>query len=1110
MRRTGESILLVPWQRDFLAATLDFALEQCEGDAGRAVFIFPNNRPEKYLARLLRTDSRIRKPLIMPRMLTVGGLFSGLRMRILAHPAWNAGLLDRIGLLLQCVRAESRETDLPGAQTFIDDAGLFFPWGMKLASLYEECFSHYCRPENFIHAEGTASPFATTLLSRLRSIFERYVAGLHEREWTTPGLDASLVAEHIQRKGFLPAHNLLADFPETPLFIAGFHALTGTEDILFRYLWRSGAHVLVHGDPALDSNFSDKNSRDAEAGSLHRNIGITAPGGHWSCRAFKDWVQRWGTALQLFDPAAEDCSPKAPQKNPEEDLSPAIRYFQGFDLHSQLTVLEKELTLPKESTLCPPAQERNKTHVSHSHQDSRAKKSEVPRQKVHSDLLNPETPESKIDMTEDGAESLTHDVSDTVVVLPDSGLLMPVLHHLPGTDINISMGYPLSRSPLFRLLDTLAALQENRKERGYYWRDLLDLIRHPYIKMLCPQDLPENSAGSAPLRRELHRLEQALRGYGRRYIEPETLLEQSYLMLEPEEIPSRSVLELLQKILTTCLSEFEQAGSPQELGNALGGLCTLLLDKGQHLWERFLIDAECLFRIMQSLIPELNNSALAKEQFPSKTLFGMLRQLMQAERVPFEASPLVGLQVMGVLETRLLSFRRVIILESGEDSLPGSPSGDPLLPEALRSELDLPPLGSRELVSAYHFFRLIAGAETTLLLWQEGGDSPSMQEQKKIKSRFVEELLWLEEKKLERLLSTKGKDGPLDILVSSVTSIPKQRTGLAFSSTMQNMLDTLLQAPMSATLLDDYLRCPLQFYYRHLAKLVPADEIIEGDDPLAVGNLFHQTLHEGYAVFLGKQLPGGAELSGLMGQELKEGIFSSPDFARLTATLPADSAAMLSCAAKKRLEDYLRLQPPSIVVALEKKFTIPFICEGQELSLTGKADRIDIRPFKAEDSSAGKGLVILDYKTGRLPLMDRSIWLDDSFWERIENWHPNARGSSFNSVDPLLEELASRMQSVQLPFYLLLASRNTDEVGTHELPVYDAAWVDLARQGEEFFVFPKKFSTEQRVKAVEKHCFLLVDFLVCNILKNSCFAPRPGAHCHWCFSEKLCIRSVVQ
>ena len=1102
MTGAGGNFLLIPWQRDFLAATLDCALEQCGGDPGRAVFLFPNNRPEKYLARLLRTDTRIRRPLIMPRTLTVGSLFSELRMRLLARPAWNAGLLDRIGLLLHCVREESRENDLPGSQAFIDDAGLFFPWGMKLASLYEECFNHACRPENFIHAEGTASPFAASLLARLRSIFERYVAGLHEREWTTPGLDASLVAEYIQAKGSLPDQRIIAGFPETPLFIAGFHALTGTEDILFRYLWQDGAHVLIHGDPALEQSFYSRTSNGNTPPYTGRRIGITAPGGHWSCRVFKDWAKRWGTELQFYDPTAENRG----KESLHQDSEPAIRYFQGFDLHSQLTVLEKELALSQ--SLVNSASGKKETAPQDAGSEKRLNKGATTEPLKDSAVDSLIREASMPGAVEDSAESLTHDISDTVVVLPDSGLLMPVLHHLPGTDINISMGYPLSRSPLFRLLDTLASLQENRKEHGYYWRDLLELIRHPYIKMLRPLEPTASQPDSAPLRRELHRLEQALREYGRRYIEPMSLLEQSYLMLEPEELPSRPILELLQKILSTCLSGFERAGSPRELGKALETLCGLLLEQGRHLWERFLIDAECLFRIMQSLIPELSNSALAGERFPSRTLFGMLRRLMQAERVPFEASPLVGLQVMGMLETRLLSFRRVIVLEVGEDSLPGSPSGDPLLPEALRPELGLPPLSSREQVSAYHFFRLIAGSETTLLLWQEGGDTPGIQEQKKIKSRFVEELLWREEKELGRLLSSKGKDGPLEILVSSVASVPRHHAGITVTAPVRGMLDSLLQTPVSASLLDDYLRCPLQFYYRHLARLAPSDEIVEGDDPLAVGNLFHQTLQESYAPFLGRQLPGGLELSGLIGRELEEGIFSSPDFARLAARLPADSATMLGCAAKKRLEDYLRLQPPSTVTALETKITIPFVCEERELSLTGKADRIDIRSFAADDGSAGKGLVILDYKTGRLPLLDRSIWEDGAFWERIANWQPDLHRRSPNNAEPLLEELAARMQSVQLPFYLLLVSRHTDNPENNELPAYDAAWVELARQGEEFFVFPPKFSTRQRREAVEKCCFLLVDFLLRNILKNPCLAPRPGAHCLWCSSEKLCIRTA--
>ena len=1132
------------WRSDFMECLLEQALNDTGGDVSSAVFIFPHSRPEKYLSRLLRRDERVRRPLIAPQCLTVNGLFSAFRTRIFARSAWNAGLLDRVGLLLECVRQESGTTERVFAPQ-LTDARHFFPWGVRLASLFEECFAQHRKPDNFSNTGGQVSPFAEMLLARLAQIFTHYAAGLAEREWTTPGFDASLAADWLREHEVLPP-GLIAG---STIYIAGFHALTGTEDLLFRHLWEQhGSRVMIHADPALAEVPNEERAgqtgapRKTGRRPVTREIQAMLPyrtvqeeqddlSGrvHWSCRAFIDWAERWKAQLEPVPARTEYSLPETDRTAGEEAAPRRIRYYQGFDLHSQLTVLERELADLGESLddgIADPGQG-----------------------------VAPEREESAGDdsfSAEDGLpeEELARDqAADTVVVLPDSGLLMPVLHHLPETNINISMGYPLSRSPLFRLLDTLARLQEGRRGEGYYWRDLGDLVRHPYITMLLPleenpEDAPQGRAGRGgtgphheaedsgdrgsrsgdmALRRELYRLEQALHGQGRKYARPRELLEQAYLMLPPDEMPPRPVLALLDSLLEVCLENFEAPRTPHDLGQALEGVCSLLLRHGGQLWKRFLIDAECLYRLMQSLIPELCHSQLAREPFPAQTLFAMLRRLMEAERVPFEATPLVGLQVMGMLETRLLSFRRVVVLDAGEDALPGAPAADPLLPEALRPELGLPPLHSREQVAAYHFFRLIAGAKDVILLWQEGTDSPGIQEAKKKKSRFIEELLWEEEKRLGRLLDPKerGGDGPLSVLASSVAPIRRERRSVPITPGVRALVRSLLERPVSASLLDSYLRCPVRFFYERLARLAPAEEISEGDDPVAVGELFHQTLHDAYSQHPpGSPLPGGEELAAAMGPELTATLHASPAFAALSRSLPADSFAMLGCAGGLRLERYLERQPPSTVLALEHALAAPFARDGLSCTLAGKADRIDLRRFptaQEEDETVGApgdevpGIVILDYKTGKLPFVSPGLWDNHGLWRRLRDWRPGPVPED----GALLQELARLMESVQLPFYLLLHLLSPAQslpaealsADGHPVPGLDAAWVSLGDGGEERALFPPQFSHARRCAIVSESIPDLVHFLLRHMLTSHEYFPHPAKHCDWCSCAKLCMLS---
>ena len=1137
------SFLVTPWQRDFLTSLLDEALKDCDGDLSRAVFLFPHSRPEKYFTRLLRLDDRVTLPLVLPRFYTVGGLFSDLSRRITGVAAWEAGLLDRVGLLLECVRTETADAGLfqalpgvrPGVRgaAMLDDARQFFPWGVRLAALFEECFTQNRLPQDFQYTEGQVTPFAARLLERLSGIFARYTAGLAAREWTTPGRDAALVADHLAGNGSLPAF-----LPsQSVLYIAGFHALTGTEDALFRHLWHThGGRVILHADPAV----ADGN-------------------GHWSCEPLREWARRWQARMEPLT-SPEVCVPG--------EALPRVRYYEGFDLHSQLQALQGELAenggkIQETGSSAPgPGQDKN----------TPATETKVPNTDLH-----------RLHHVDGDVFPSTAHEADTAVVLPDTGLLMPVLHHLPRTDINVSMGYPLSRSPLFRLIDTILRLQEGRREHGYYWRDLVELVRHPYLKMLEVPFTGEDSSGpngkvgtgknervregrrdaadsqealAASLRRELGRFEQTLRGSGRNYPDPFAVLQDSRLLAGPGEGVPPAVAALTDRMFSVAFSSFEQPTTPRAMGKALEGLCALLLAHGRPLWDRFLIDAECLYRLMQSVIPELTHSALAEEEFTPSTLFALVRQLLDAERVPFEATPLVGLQVMGVLETRLLTFRRVFLVDATEDHLPGSPIGDPLLPETLRREMGLPGAHSREQVAAYHFFRLLAGAEEVVLLWQEAPDAPGVQDGKKKKSRFVEELLWSEEKRLGRLLSGQGTDGPLEVLSASITLLPGSEAAVPVTPAIRKLVDGLLERPVSASLLDAYMRCPLRFFHERVLRLAPAEEITEGEDPLAVGRLLHSALQEFYAPRLNTPLPAGEELTTDQQtrdhQELMAAFTAQPEYAALRRTLAADSFTMLETAARERLLRYLQNQPATRVLALETTLQATFAVPGRDVLLTGTADRVDLRignthtggsgplapptgaPTDASTSAfaaqGGKNiapdalpgmntgliLYILDYKTGVPSAPAFSLWNKAELWQRMDVWQPGS-----GSGDTLLTEVAAQLGSVQLPLYLLLFSlahtqaRLPQELAAMQTHMVsgiglDAAWVTLGGEGLETSMFQAKLEADARAYIVQERVPGLIRFLIRHLSEATHFFPHPGPHCLWCSCGKTCsVRAAL-
>ena len=198
--------------------------------------------------------------------------------------------------------------------------------------------------------------------------------------------------------------------------------------------------------------------------------------------------------------------------------------------------------------------------------------------------------------------------ASTAILLTHGDLLLPVLHHLPDKEVNISMGYPLDRSPLFHLLDSLFRLHEGRDKDGlFYWRHLLACLRHPYLGML-QASAPEGETGTGqPLRPLLRRLERRIRS-GRRLVALDDLLD---TLAEGEGCtdepagpdgplsPPSPERALLEELLHLLLEDFGDVATLAGLAGALLRLSDFLTRHGQAVWERFPLDAEALYRLVR-------------------------------------------------------------------------------------------------------------------------------------------------------------------------------------------------------------------------------------------------------------------------------------------------------------------------------------------------------------------------------------------------------------------------------------------------------------------------------------------------------------------------------
>ena len=1093
---------IVPWDTDFLDALKNGVMKATRGQPGNAVVVFMHDRPRRYLRERFRYAPDVPKPCLIPRMFTERELMAAFRQEQHQKLRREAGKLDQIALLSRCVRELAEpDTELCMQLAKTDDAG-FFPWGVRLADLLEECFTQGLTPEDMLYTEGEVAPFGAALLGSLGKIFRRYRDALIESDLTTPGFDAFVVASALEEGTAGDDLPPLPDFlAGRAILLAGFGMLTGTENTLFRYLWRHGAQVFLHVDPAL-----------AENGQ-----------GHWACTEQSNWIADWKADTVLACPS--------PGKKPK------IHYFAGYDLHSQLDALRGDLIeLERKDRLAAALKARSTTQqLSLLPSSENGTTSTLPETSTSGNADNKDSITSKAlggrgkgtRGKGEGSPSpgglaptpapIPTSQLDIAVALAHSGALLPVLHHLPRKDCNISLGYPLERSLLFRLLETVLDARNRRQPNGTtHWKALADLVRHPYLRLL--------EVNGISLRDIFQNMETRLRN-GSRHADAHAVAEgaaddffaASSLPNVAAAMPA--IRERINRILRDTVDTWARAHTLGGLADALSGLCDTLLVYGSgndesgagngkaDIWSRFPIDAECLFRLMQRVIPALKDNGMAGTPLPWPLMQAMLLELVRAERVPFEADPLTGLQVLGMLETRLLRFSRVFLVDVTDDRLPGAPIRSPLLPDSLRALLGLPDTRNREQLAAYTFHRLIAGADEVWLYWQEGVETSGLFDGKKQRSRLVEELIWQEEQARGQRLKP-GRE-PLRTAALDVRPPVRVRKVVPKTPAIRKQIAASLKHPLSATRLDAYLTCPLRYYYERLCAIAPIDGVNEDDDPAAVGVLLHNVLRDFYAPAVGKTVrrdaqSGDPELPFLDEKALRALFRTALDASGLEAALPPESAAMLSVTGPERLGMFLRAQPEQTeVLSLEEEYDAEIRVGGRVRRLTGNLDRVDWREQEDPEGALDEGAVILDYKTGRIKALRPDIWADDAFWDALD---PEKAAEAASEPDPehdFLPIMAQRIPTVQLLYYCYLYGQATGK------PVLDAAFVALGEDGGERPLFGKGMTIEERERALSL-IPRLIGFILLHMELCPEFRPREGAHCRWCSWRNVCIISSQQ
>ena len=531
--------------------------------------------------------------------------------------------------------------------------------------------------------------------------------------------------------------------------------------------------------------------------------------------------------------------------------------------------------------------------------------------------------------------NLTTPEKETAVVLCNEALLQPVLHSLPAEvkHVNITMGFPLSQTPVYSFLIALLELHThgfNFKSGRYTFQSVVTLLKHPYTRQLT---------GQAEL------LEKELTRNNRFYPLPGELGKDEFLT---------RLFTPLSGNLNLCirLSETLQQVAGIYQANTSGTEDT---DAFNQLYRESLFKAYTTINRFRALIEEDELTV------QSETFRRLLVKVLSATNIPFHGEPAIGMQVMGVLETRNLDFRHLVLLSVNEGQLPKSGGDSSFIPYNLRKAFGMTTIEHKIAVYAYYFYRLLQRAERITLMYNTSSDGLNRGEWSRFMLQFLIE--WPHPITRQFLEAGQSPQGTSPITVEKTPDVMRR---------MQSLFDVRAnpKAKFSPSALNYYLDCPLKFYYRYVAGLSAPDEVSAEIDSATFGSIFHYAAEHIYKDLTthGKVINKEA-LETLLRNEVKLQDYVDTAFKKLFFNVPQNekpeyngvqliNSAVIARYLKQLLQNDLRYAPFTFI-ASEMEVDEPIDIQTPKGVIKSRIGGIIDRM----DSKDGT-LRIVDYKTG--------------------------------------------------------------------------------------------------------------------------------------------------
>lgn len=652
----------------------------------------------------------------------------------------------------------------------------------------------------------------------------------------------------------------------------------------------------------------------------------------------------------------------------------------------------------------------------------------------------------------------------TVVIVPQTKLIQPVAAEISSVteEYNISAGYPVSKTAVFTLLEAIAAAQLSRKGGHYYVKDLMKVFANPLVKNM-------RFFGDASLSRIIaHKIglffgrDRTSSLSGKIFVSFDEIIGEKSLLKEISESSAGAFGYINEEKLKKVLSGiFETLFGRWEKPVTLAGFAGELRLFTEKLYETSILSSYPLNSEAAEILLDLSRQMLYGKVsgvgFAQADIFNIFSGLAGARKIALSGSPLRGLQILGLLESRNLSFENVFIIGMTDCAIPSVKKESPLVPKEIMFALGIEMAKKEYEIQKYHFNRLIRSAKKIGLIYPEN--------EKEERSRFIERLVWDRQRKEKNIAALQTKT-----LVFPVFHVKK--SGRKKFKKTGRIMRYLVKMKYSYSKIDTYLRCGLEFYFKYVLGLEEAFKIGSEASGGEMGSFIHK--------FLQTVFCEGMKSGELKREGFKRHFFNELDF--LFENSPELKFREDSFLIKKvlwhRMEKLLAFESAreyDFIYCCEKKYETTLDTQKGVFGVECVIDRAD---------KTAQGYAILDYKTGRVmtPLISRNF-------EKAAS-----AGYGRNNIK-------KAVKSLQLPLYRYIFERCGNS------PVVNCGVYDIKKS--EIFDFFANSSDSGEAFGI---CIEMIKSILCEIAENPYFEfdKNDAENCENCKYFYICRQYPVE